>query len=303
MEEDVLWRCTNDQCRATLRESELKRIILPRLETAACPHCGGRVVRESAVTPKGERTDQDSPPTALLSAFAWPLQGGGIFILLAGAGGFAVALWVANHIALGPYGGIVSLLIQGAMYGYLAAYAFEVIAATTRGEDKAPDFPDFSDVAVTFWEPLNRMVCTGVFSFGPALAVYAYPKLLALFEWKASTLPEPWQTLVLAALAALGALYFPMGLLAVALYEDLRELNPLRIMPSIIRVFGQYSVVCGLFATVMGLPLALDLLLPKWLPMLLANFLSLLLLLYGLMGGMRLIGLFYRAHKEKLDWS
>jgi hypothetical protein len=40
-----------------------------------------------------------------------------------------------------------------------------------------------------------------------------------------------------------------MGLLGVALYQSMEALNPVLIFRSILRVPGQYLIVCGLLAT------------------------------------------------------
>jgi hypothetical protein len=103
---------------------------------------------------------------------------------------------------------------------------------------------------------------------------------------------------------AAGMLYLPMALLALAIYDTLLALNPMLILPSILRVPLEYAAAC----LVLGLLALGSIAAEHWLrdnayvPVL-APIVAEFLLLYTLTVVMRVAGLLYYAKKDSLSWK
>ena len=101
-------------------------------------------------------------------------------------------------------------------------------------------------------------------------------------------------------LVGLGIFLFPMGLLAVAVFDSVRGINPILVIGSIFSTFFQY---CGLvifcYAFLLLIPLAGFFLLRLWilgyLFMLVAFYLGLILA--------HLLGRFGWKYRDKLNWE
>ena len=101
----------------------------------------------------------------------------------------------------------------------------------------------------------------------------------------------------------LGALFAPMGMLALAMFDTVAVLNPLALTWSILRVPFQYLVAATAFETVFLLYWyagdALQTLVPvPFLPSLIASFLN----LYVISVGMRVLGLLYVSNQNEFGW-
>ncbi|MCX7868308.1 MAG: hypothetical protein N2438_14520, partial [Limisphaera sp.] len=103
--------------------------------------------------------------------------------------------------------------------------------------------------------------------------------------------------------AALGALVFPMGMMALTMLDRIGALNPVLLVISFFRIPLQYLVAAAVFEVIMALYwfggdlLAWILPLPI-LPAVVFAFVS----LYLLAVGMRILGLLYRANRRRLGW-
>lgn len=99
-----------------------------------------------------------------------------------------------------------------------------------------------------------------------------------------------------------GVLYCPMALVGLALADSVAGLNPLVIVPSILRLFGHYAVAVSLagallLVQLMGGRLADALAIPV-VSSLAVHFLS----LYLLVVIARILGVTYHLHREELAW-
>jgi len=242
----------------------------------------------------------------LPEAFIYPFLANGFLLLVAGT--FLYFLLQAGQTILlsgGLRSFVVGTIIQIFVGGYLFAYAQSVVQ-TTAVEDR--ELPQLSGVS-SFWEdvllPFLQML-------GLLLACFS-PAFLLLIVSAGAGLP----ILAIAALPVfiLGFLYLPMGFLAVVILDTLKALNPLIIIPSILRVPLAYLVTLVLLAGVYGIRFLGDLVIgtvfeegfsTKSMAML---FLMLIVKAlwcfagyYLLIVTLRILGLLYVAKKEKLAW-
>jgi hypothetical protein len=97
----------------------------------------------------------------------------------------------------------------------------------------------------------------------------------------------------------LGALYLPMAMLGVAMYDSFRGLNPLRIFVSMAQVVFPYLLTCILMVLVV-LGVSAFHLLPQ-IPVV-SFVLSAAVFMYLVMVEMRLIGLLYYSYRFRLNW-
>ena len=154
-----------------------------------------------------------------------------------------------------------------------------------------PEFTDFGSVASPFFQLLG----TVIFSFSPAIALTIYALT--------ATEGGPWLGWTTTAAIIFGCLYFPMAFLAVAMYDSVGAVNPLLIIPTILKIPLEYLVTVGLFAIILLVRWLGNKLLPGILPVpVLPSLLSNLLGLYLLTVEMRILGLLYWTKKREFGW-
>jgi hypothetical protein len=169
----------------------------------------------------------------------------------------------------------------------------KIVRASAEAEDELPGFPEVSEWWAELVRPFLLLAWTFVVSFGPAFGYMIYHA----FADTEMSLP------VLFPLFALGFLYFPMALLAVAMSSSYLAVNPLVVLPAITQLNLEYVGATAIF---FGLVLARYLsetlvraAVPvPVLPTLIGGFLA----LYFLACEMRLLGLIYYEHRKKLGW-
>jgi hypothetical protein len=113
----------------------------------------------------------------------------------------------------------------------------------------------------------------------------------------------------------LGCLYFPMAFLVVAMKDNVMACNPLVVVPSILRVPGQYVVTVIMFAAIFGVQQIgnlvssaagsvaftttdMSVMFMAFGIRMIWSFIS----VYLLTVNMRIMGLLYATQKEKLGW-
>jgi hypothetical protein len=225
---------------------------------------------------------------SLPSAFSYPLRKGGIFLLVVGSLFFSFMDFLTKNSF-----GLASLLMGVIGYGYLAAYLQKIIVCTSEGEDELPDYPEFS----SYWEdiihPALLMVGAFAVSFGPAFAI-----------WVFTDIDPGFKAMLAIAVGIFGCFYLPMALIAVSMYGSLMALNPLLIVPSMVKTVGPYIVACLMVAVLgavkAGMTYLLELAIPiPVVPAIIAGFVS----LYFVTMEMRVLGLLYYYKKDELRWS
>lgn len=249
-------------------------------------------VRENLQLSEEERkaleTSETKPKTALdeknywrhvPKVFIYPFRGQVIFAAIAGT----VFFFIMGIAMLAPfYGFVVSLMF----FCYLTACMVSIIetAVTVEREDVF-DWPDF-----TFWiDWLGKavlLILAWVICYGPAAAYVTHFKRLDA---------------VFLILIVLGSFISPMYTLAIALVGGVSSLNIINILKSIGAAFGAYAltVLLLLVTQVLNLLVSRSPLtqIPIW-----GGVFQWFLFVYFLFVNMRLLGIFYKAHRLKLRW-
>lgn len=228
--------------------------------------------------------DEEEPPRPfteqLSSIFSYPFKGHGIYIIIA----YVLCSWIAD----------IFFPLWVIFGGYFAAYMLKIIKSSADGEEEVPDWPDFT----SFWDDIIRPAFlvggTFLFSFFPVIAYFC------LVTFKLSIALSPSDP-VLWLLIFLGALYWPMGLLAVAQGDAVNSLNPLFVISSIFKVPVDYSIaVVVLFIVILFSSIAERILV---LPIpVIGSTTNKFLSFYFLILEMRILGLLYNANKNRLSW-
>ncbi len=272
------------------------------------------------VPPKDERTFFQLLP----GAFAYPLKGEGWISLLTGTTFylFVRLSLMALHFLVAHL--FVFLLIETAFavciammaYGYLVAYQMRIIQMTVDGRDEVPEWPDFNEWLDAL-RPFFQILITTVVCLGPGLLVLILfsdeggimtllaPRFSEHFEM------APWVRGLSVTLFLIGALYLPMAFLAVSLFDTVEALNPLFIVPSMLRVKREYLATCGVLLAVYLGHVLIDGLLrmiptqgmgTKLILAVVSEMILALVGMYALIVEMRILGLLYRSNKETLNW-
>lgn len=258
----------------------------------SCRTCGSECITlNKRPEPRGAKVT--SFHTALPQTFAYPFKADGLVLLTVGTIFYLIINFAAHVSGYAGLIGIVSIIFLSIFGGgFLFSFMKGIITTTAEGRDSLPDWPDVSEVTEDIVMPFGQMLATVVFSFLPAIA---------LFAAEMGGYNTVWWMWVAALL--LGCLYYPMGLLSVAMFNSVAGLNPLLVIVSILRVAGTYAVCCLVLAAVFLARLAITTFLPTLIPVpvipdIIAGFIS----LYLLTVLMRILGLLYLARKEELGW-
>lgn len=131
----------------------------------------------------------------IASVFIYPLASEGKFIILAGALLFTI-------LSLVPLTGFLLCMIF--VYPLITAYMIHIIRHVADGENEMPDWPDIYD----FWDSLilpSLQMCSALLvSFAPLILIVIYSRDLKL--------------IIIAFI--LGSIYFPVALMAAALFDN-----------------------------------------------------------------------------------
>jgi len=264
------------QCQHTFCELCVTARFVKGASRRFCRHCG------SECRPLQPQIERAKPPpwffVSLPGALLYPFHGSGVILLVAGTAFF----YILDHL---PFIGLI-------LTGYLFAYAKSIITSTAGGWKDPPDWPDFSDWKEDILSPYLQFLALVALCFGPAF-------IIAL--WRPGT--ETEARIGYFAALGLGALFAPMGMLALAMFDTVAVLNPIALTWSILRVPVHYLVAATAFETVLLLYWfagdALQTLVPvPFLPGLIASFLN----LYVISVGMRILGLLYVSNQDKFGW-
>lgn len=201
----------------------------------------------------------------------------------------AVILAVTGLV--GPFAGIFALLIFIFTSGYLAAFYLKIVASSAVGDDACPDWPEFTDFWNDILNPYLRVICVGLISAAPALA-------LAYFAYqKESTLLG----LAAVALGVGGFFYYPFGIMGAVAFGNAGGALPHIVLPAIFRTLPT-SLLLGLLQSIFALmPSLLSHLIPG-IP-LVGRVIGSAVFLYFMMAGGRLLGVYYLSKKAAFQWE
>ena len=292
----VVFSCP--QCNVKLKVSDQFRG-----RQAKCPKCGHR----ATVT---DTKPQNSPPptpavmardvnldstheafaATLARAFVYPFKGSGIILIIVATVCAALLELLSIVLFVGWFAGIAQLLFSL----YLTVFYISIIASSAANEKELPDWPDLTD----FWDDILRPVLlfagAMLVSWGPSI-FYARGNLLGFFAGREGTSSPLAYLMLIWAL-----LYFPMALLAVALFDSLTGLNPLIVIKAILKIPFSYLQACVLFCLVYFVNFALAGRLDA-IPIL-GFVLRIFFSLYMMMVAMRILGLIYHANAARIGW-
>src|ERR1043166_1887641 len=242
-----------------------------------CRACGGEcsAVSVNIVIPELEAKGFFSQ---LPGVFIYPFRKNGIWMLVIGMVVFALLSFAARFS--------LWALIFGT--GYFLSYMQRIMTSSGQGEHEMPGWPDFSDFFGDIIMPMLLLAGTAFACAAPGLACLFFGS----DEIKMAAIP----------LFALGAFYFPMAVLAVGMTDNIFSLNPLVIIPSILKLFVPYLVAALFLGVLFGVyklsQILADLIDVPVLSGLVISFLS---LYFGALL-MRVLGLLYFTNKDRLGW-
>lgn len=258
-----------------------------------CRACGG----ECETLSPAAISDEVEPSFFALArgAFLYPLKSDGIILLATGTVFFLLIDGAKFVLRFVPgYGWVVFFLLIIFGPGYLTAYLRGILTGTAMGEKKMPDWPEFTDFG-SVASPFFQLIGTVIFSFGLAIGLTVYAALT----------PEgaPWLGWATTAAIIFGCAYFPMAFMAVAMFDSIGAVNPLLIIPAILKIPLEYLFTVALLAVILLVRWLCKTLLPEILPVpLLPAVLSSLVGLYLLTVEVRILGLLYWTKRRELGW-
>jgi hypothetical protein len=272
----TLGRYVCRQCQHTLCEV----CVSTRMENGAprrsCRRCGSEC--------QPVRMEHEQPVEApgflksLPGALVYPFQGSGVIMLIAGTAFF----FLLGSVPL------LGLIVTG----YMFSFAKSIVTSTAGGKKELPDWPDFSDWKDDILMPYLQLLALLVLSFGPAFLILALGS-----EKELATMVAFFVAL------GFGVLLAPMGVLALAMFDQIRALNPIALTWSILRVPLPYLAAATAFGLVFVIHFLVQNLIESMLSIpFLPGLLSSMIYLYLVSVGMRILGLLYRTHKEELGW-
>jgi phage FluMu protein Com len=250
---------------------------------------GGRILKDS-----------EEPPTRklpwLIDIFLYPLNKPGLTILALSAGvPFLLRIVVKFFMYFsGAFGAmlvfwVLAVVVHHATLAlftlYIGWYAGECIRDSAAGAIRAADSmaatPGFGELLGRFF----TIIVTAGVCLAPGLVYVDQTRSLDGLFW---------------VLYAIGGFVFPMALLAVVMHESLAGLNPLLLLPSILRTLLPYCfLVPFCYALCLLLPVAGLTLFRIWI----LGYVLLFLAYYQLLVLAHLLGRFYWKNEQRLNWD
>ncbi len=256
-------------------------------EMAAAPAPPGPYVARLAPPrpPRRPRSFYKSIP----GAFAYPFKRNGLVLLITGSLIFGIISFFASFQFNGKLmAGLVGLVVGAYMTGYIFLYMQTIITSSAIGEEEMPDWPEYESWWDTAALPYFRLVAICAACIAPAVLFAAYAGHVGRL------LLVPW--------LIAGCCYAPMAMLAVAMDDSLAGLNPLLVVPSIMRVPLEYLVSCLLVGLLVFMLSALKFLTDFLHQPFVGQILGMFCTLYIMVVEMRLLGLLYYTRKDRLGW-
>jgi hypothetical protein len=227
---------------------------------------------------------QDRKLPWIVDIFLYPVNQEGLLIVLMSAG-IPLILRALQELFFALIR-IIHWISVGVFIMYVCWYAYECICSSAAGRIRAPET---AGCTPGFWEMFGkafRTIACFIFFMLPS----------AFYLGSKQQLEDPVYWLLI----GLGIFLFPMGLLAVAVFDSVRGVNPILVISSIFSTFFQYcALVIFCYTFFLLIPLAGYLLLRLWilgyLFMFVAFYLGLILA--------HLLGRFGWKYRDRLNWE
>jgi hypothetical protein len=259
-----------------------------------CRSCGSECSPLTvAIVPEG--ADKENFFANIPGAFTYPFKGDGVMFLVAGSIFFAL-LEFLRMFAFFPMIAVWSINVI--YVGYTFAFVQKLIQTAALGSDEPPSWPDIADFWQDIFVPFLQTTALFLLCFGPAFvfAIYVGFDLLMAGEVDVAKL------VIAGILTLVGALYFPMAFLALAMSDSLTAVNPFVVIAAILKIPLEYSAVLFVAAVIVGTKVVQQVLF-YFLPIhVLAHLLAAAFALYFLTVQSRLLGLMYFANRDRLGW-
>jgi len=254
----------------------------------------------AAVAPGHLHREQEPPPQRklpwLIDIFLYPISKPGL-IILAIIVGIPLVLHFTTKVLAAITGvftpmfvflvlfQIIRAMADVILYLYVYWYLCECIRDSAAGGIRAPETAGSTPgLAELFWPFIRVLICL-LFFCAPAAYYYSY---------------RQQADAILFALYGCAAFFFPMGLLAVIMFDSFRGLNPLLIFASIFSTFFRYvGLVIFVAAVCLLIVEAVLVLRGDWLAVHLAKLAAIYLLLVVT----HLIGRFFWRNQDRLNWE
>jgi hypothetical protein len=233
----------------------------------------------------------------IVGAFKYPFKGDGVILMCVGT--FILLLvdgmrYVSKYAFI--YGFIAFILLTVFGTGYLSAFLRRVITSTAQGDEEMPEWPDIEDFASDIFAPFMQLIGTVLFCFAPTIG-------LTIYAIAGSNGDSSWLGWATTASLLFGCAYFPMAFTAVAMTDSVVAVNPLVVIPSIMKVLGQYLLAVIVSAGIFLVRWLLFALLVAVLPIpVVPTIITSVIGLYLLIVDMRILGLLYRNNQDELGW-
>lgn len=215
----------------------------------------------------------------------YPFTKQGSIVMIAGAGLFTFI----NIIPL--VGPLICLFF---IYPYIIAYMLRIVRTTASGKKGLPDWPEFSDWWESIIRPCLQVIVVTAVSFAPAIITF----FIILFS--SANLGS---SLLFFILIFVGTLYYPMALIAVAVYDNaFVAFNFPQLFASMWKIKKSYFlslVILWLFAFI-GVVVS-TFLVPTSIPII-GTFIFWMVTLYFAIVQMVIIGNVYYINKTTLHW-
>jgi len=222
----------------------------------------------------------------LIDMFLYPVSTPGLTILAI----VIVIPLLIDFVAtlLGPFGFFISvpgLVVNIVIFLYMYWYLCHCIRDSAEGGLRAPDVlvraPSLGDMG---WQTLRVVGCLAFFA-APMFIYHRHTERTDTVFWF---------------LLAYAIFFFPMGLLAVIMFDSFSGLNPLLLIGSIFSTFFQY---CGLVLLFCIFGYSLAKILSVFSGSGFLNYIVVMVNIYLAMVATHLLGRFFWRYQEKLYWE
>ena len=253
-----------------------------------CRACGGECQPVQTQLEAGnERGFFRRIPSALL----YPVKGMGVVVLI------IVTIIYAGSSMMG---GIFGWLFQMMATGYLFVFLQSIIHCSAAGDDEMPSMPEFDGLFGAFFTLLGTIMFCFCLPIGLLIAKFADVDIPPSF---------------IVASIFLCLIYFPMAFLSVAMNDSVMAVNPMVVIPAILKVPLHYAATVFILCAVFGVRIlgdtftaaaGGDALSTREMSVMFMSFgiqiVWSLLSIYLLTVSIRILGILYVTNKAKIGW-